>query len=375
MRDLPTQFARFLRSTSLVSACLLSATAALPIGHVVAQENETKQEITEPPEDVSVLRVIARLGDDDFRVRRRAEQDLWELGPTAIDPLAAEAERHEPAIARSAISLLEKMFVDGCIDVADRAERALERLAQSNDPHASLMARSVLVGNQQLRQRRAVAAIRAFGGKVDYQPPSDAQLANLQFGWNFSGEENRVPGLPVAVLHVWLLKGWEGGEEGLWHIRRLEDSWSARLWGVEVTNVRGSGVTTEQVQALAARIPNLTVHERGPSLGIRANAVGECEVKNILPDGAAHRAGIIPGDVIIGFDEKPIESFNDLVGLLLQRTPDEEVELRIRRRGELVTIPVTLLGWRDVHTGQRDPPPVSSEPFDTNLPGFGPSQR
>ncbi|REJ81797.1 MAG: PDZ domain-containing protein [Planctomycetota bacterium] len=330
---------------------------------------------SDPASDPSILRLISRLGDDEFQVRRQAERDLQQLGAAAIDPLAAEAVRQDPVIARSAVSLLEKLFVDGCIDVADRAERALESLADSQHPYAGEMARSALAGNQQLRERRAVAAIRELGGKVEYQSPSDAQLANMQFGWNFSLDDNRIPGVPLAVVHVWLLKGWQGGEEGLWHVQRLEDSWSARLWGVEVTNVRGSGVTTEQVQSLAASIPNLTVHERGAGLGIKASPVGECIVSDVLANGAAEHAGIMRGDVIVGFDDKPIESFNDLVSLLLERTPDEVVEIDVQRGLERVTLPVTLRGWRDMDTGGRkDPPPLSPDPAETDRPIFVPFQ-
>jgi len=298
-------------------------------------------------------RLLEKLDADEFTVRERADQQLHDLGPAAIPALEAAALTADPGVLAPILGLLERMMIEDGPDIADAAERALERLAFSENPTVMHRARAVLSGNQYIRSRRAVAAIRELGGRVVFMPVDDFVRGNVMWGWG-GNQPSWVPGLPLATIHIWLLRGWQGGEEGLWHITRLEDAWSARLWKIEVTNVRHSGISMETVQSLAARLPHLTVAERGASLGIvTMSPAGECTISDVLPDGAAAKAGLQAGDVIEQLDDTKITDFSGLVGSLFNYVPDDQVVLKIRREGQQYDVPVTLGGWHNIKVSGR----------------------
>jgi hypothetical protein len=324
-----------------------------------------------PPVEVDVdhrvQRLFEQLDAEEFAVRKQAEQQLHDLGPAAIPALENAAPTAGSEVLPTILGLLERMLIEDSPDIADAAERALERLAFSEHPLVMHRARAVLSGNQYIRMRRAVAAIRELGGRVVFMPIDDVARGNVMWGWG-GNQPSWIPGLPLATIHIWLLDTWQGGEEGLWHLTRLEDAWSARLWRIEVTNVRGSGIKQETVQTLAARLPHLSVSERGASLGIVTQMPnGKCIISDILPGGAAANAGLELGDVIEQLDDSEITDFAELVGKLLSYAPGEKVTLKIRRGGLEQDVPVTLGGWHDVNVagrmGSQRPPPLVPPPL------------
>jgi hypothetical protein len=354
--------------TLILLACLLAATC-------LAAGAEPEQ-LPARTSDPAVSRLIVQLGAEDFAVREDAFRRLHELGPQAVPALEQAARDDNPDVARSSLLLLERLFVDGCLSTADDAERALERLAASPTAVMGRRALTVLASHQRLREQRAVAAIRELGGKVEYEEIDPGQFAILQWG-PLGGFENRIsiPDFPFAKVHIMLLKEWRGGEEGLWHVARLEYNWGAHLpgCGIDVTNIRGNGVPFESVQKLAARLPGARIQERGASLGIRCQAIDRCMIADVVPNGAAERAGVQPGDTVVRFDGETIMSFPDLVSRLMDRLPGDEVDLQVERGGDLVQLRMTLGGWEELRTGSDKPPSLRSEPppepgFDAFLP-------
>lgn len=341
--------------TSTILACHL---AALSVA-AGADPDAAPARIADP----AVSRLILQLGAEEFAAREEAVRRLHELGPQAVSALELAAQDDNPDVAQRALVLLERLFVDGCLSTADDAERALERLTTSPTATANRRALSILASHQRLREQRAVAAIRELGGKVEYEEVDPGQFAILQWG-PFGGFDNRIsiPDFPFAKIHIMLLKDWRGGEEGLWHVARLEYNWGALLpgCGIDVTTIRGNGVPFDSVQKLAARLPGARIQERGASLGIRCQPVEKCMIAGVMPNGAAERAGVIPGDVVVRFDGETIASFADLVGKLMDRAPGDEVDMQVARGGELVDLRVTLGGWEELQTGSEKPPSLRS---------------
>ncbi|MDX1556573.1 MAG: Do family serine endopeptidase, partial [Xanthomonadales bacterium] len=65
-------------------------------------------------------------------------------------------------------------------------------------------------------------------------------------------------------------------------------------------------------------------------------------VQDLNPGGAAERAGIEPGDVILEFDGEPIEVWSDLPPLVGANPPGTEVEVLVSRNGDPRVFEVTL---------------------------------
>jgi len=65
-------------------------------------------------------------------------------------------------------------------------------------------------------------------------------------------------------------------------------------------------------------------------------------VNDITPGGSADRAGIEPGDVILSFNEAPVETWNDLPPLVGAKPPGTEATVKVSREGIEKTFNVTL---------------------------------
>jgi serine protease Do len=83
---------------------------------------------------------------------------------------------------------------------------------------------------------------------------------------------------------------------------------------------------------------------------IPADAVDEFGLKdrngavvlNLAPGGAAAKAGIEPGDVIVGYNGKPIRNRDELVALVTATKPGTTVPIRIVRDRQERTVSVTV---------------------------------
>ena len=90
---------------------------------------------------------------------------------------------------------------------------------------------------------------------------------------------------------------------------------------------------------LGVRIQSVT-DEIAEGLGL-AEADGAL-VANVTPGGPAAQASIQPGDVIIEFDGKRIDRMRSLPRLVAETAIGKEVEVKLWRRGDEMTLPVTL---------------------------------
>ncbi len=67
-----------------------------------------------------------------------------------------------------------------------------------------------------------------------------------------------------------------------------------------------------------------------------------CTIGEIIPDSAAEKAGLQPGDVIEAFDGKKIPDFMHLVETLWRHKAGDKVRLSVRRAGETIDVEVVL---------------------------------
>jgi regulator of sigma E protease len=60
----------------------------------------------------------------------------------------------------------------------------------------------------------------------------------------------------------------------------------------------------------------------------------------LTPDGAAQKAGLKEGDIVLSIDEAEVTSWEDVVEII-RKNPNKELDFSIERNGELMEIPVT----------------------------------
>jgi serine protease Do len=100
--------------------------------------------------------------------------------------------------------------------------------------------------------------------------------------------------------------------------------------------LRGGKITRGRIGVEIRPIPRESIDEFG--LKNRDGAL----VGAVSPGGAADRAGIEPGDVIIGYNGKPVKNSNELVSAVTATKPGTSVPVRVMRDGREQTISVTV---------------------------------
>jgi serine protease Do len=65
-------------------------------------------------------------------------------------------------------------------------------------------------------------------------------------------------------------------------------------------------------------------------------------VASVVDESPAEKAGLQPGDVIVGFENEEIEDIKDLTRRVAAVAPDSEIELEVWRDGDTVKIDVDL---------------------------------
>jgi hypothetical protein len=85
----------------------------------------------------------------------------------------------------------------------------------------------------------------------------------------------------------------------------------------------------------------------GPMLGVvpdygTLDAADGCGISGVVPGGPAEQAGLRGGDVIVGWNGKPVRNVYDLTELIGASKAGETVKLRVKRGGEEVEVEVVL---------------------------------
>ena len=78
-------------------------------------------------------------------------------------------------------------------------------------------------------------------------------------------------------------------------------------------------------------------------LGVRPDEDAKtCKLGDVTKDSPADKAGFKSGDVITKFDGKEVKSYDDMLGLLFDKKPGDEVEIDLTRGTEKMSLKVKL---------------------------------
>ena len=100
--------------------------------------------------------------------------------------------------------------------------------------------------------------------------------------------------------------------------------------------LRSGKITRGRIGVQVQPIPREAVEELG--LKSREGAL----VASVSSGSAAAKAGLEPGDVIVGFNGKPVKKNDDLVQMVMATRPGTSVPLRVIREGKEKTLSVTV---------------------------------
>src|SRR5262249_40504094 len=95
------------------------------------------------------------------------------------------------------------------------------------------------------------------------------------------------------------------------------------------------------------------------------DGVRGAELLQVEPRGPADRAGLKPGDVIVGIDKTVIRTYDGLIGVIRGYQPGDKIKVS-RRRGQEVKVLDLTLGRRG---GATATPGGIERPFLTSLGG------
>ena len=95
-------------------------------------------------------------------------------------------------------------------------------------------------------------------------------------------------------------------------------------------------------------------------------------VADVTPNSPAEKAGIKSGDVVVQFDNKPIEDENSLKLMVAESAPGKSVPVQIDRDGQTMNLNVTLeeLSQKN-NLAKNEPNQNQNEPQNDALHGVG----
>jgi serine protease Do len=83
--------------------------------------------------------------------------------------------------------------------------------------------------------------------------------------------------------------------------------------------------------------------KRGPYIGVRLDEDGaECRIAEVDKDSPAEKAGLKADDVVIRFGKEPVEDLEDLLTLIKERRPGDEVPIRVRRGKKTLELKIVI---------------------------------
>ncbi|MCA9071001.1 MAG: PDZ domain-containing protein [Planctomycetaceae bacterium] len=299
----------------------------------VAEKRAPKPKLTQ----AQITKLIDDLGARNYTVRETATKQLLEAGGSAVVPLVEAAEKDNLEVRLRVLRVLESLLTKGSHSEYVAAESGLEKLQQSKNGAISSRAGNILASMGEVREKRAIEALRELNGIVK----SDANLMAFM--------PNNLPPGEQLITTVILKKDWKGKTDGLKHLEKLRF--------LRTVYVVGGVLPEETMVQLERKLANVKVEPRGRAcLGVGGFATeGGCEISIINPGSAAAKAGLREGNLIVAFNGKRGEKegdpldFDRLVQLIKEVDAGDKVPVVFRRTRDDKTertVVVTMDEWK-----------------------------
>jgi len=304
--------------------------------------------------DTEIRQWITELDDDQYLVRKQAQQQLEIAGRPALAAVAAAARSGSLESTTRALHVLLLWSESG--DTTLRLD-ALQHIADLPNRKAEAFRATELLAK--VHEQSALEAIVALGGVFESE-------TLLQFG--------AITGKNQSPLKVIIKTDWKGGDMGLKHLTKVRrvtaisfreapitDKALAHL--LQVPNLRriefyGTKLSEPTLQRLKK---TLAIDVRSTALlGVSAaSPQGPARVSDVVEGSAADKGGLRPGDVIQEINGKKIENFEGLTRRIAKYEAGDSVTLKILRNGKNQDVKITFDRWGDnklkLHNRKRVP--------------------
>lgn len=288
-----------------------------------------------------IAQIVSQLDDDDYFTRERASRQLLAYGRQAIPALSAAALSDSLEVTCRAIQALRDLSTVRDFATADAAAAALEELSAAPTSAAAQRASSALAQYSRTRAQLAMEEMLRLGAVMMNPDLQTGQIdPRLMLGKQWQGGDDGLSLLKwlVTVDHL-SIRGAAITDAGLSHLKPLAHLVEIQLYGTQVT--------AEGAAELQAALPGTKVDRRaGGLLGIGGVPGAEqCEITTVQPGSGADNAGLRLGDIIVAFDDQPVQGFESLTALIAQKPAGAEVAIEFVRNEQRQRVVAVLGQW------------------------------
>jgi hypothetical protein len=290
---------------------------------------------------------IEDLAAEQFAQREAASKSLAAAGARAVGPVQTAIGRGDLEISSRGVEILRLILEGEDLAAAERAERALEELAEEDDATISRLAGTTLDFHTLGMAESARAKVESLGAVVTegFLPSGRRGLhVIVNAGWRGTWEDFRLLARMRGVAHLGL------------HGLKLEPPGLAvlgRMRGIERLELYGTKADEAAVTTLKEKLaPAVIDWRKGAKLGVAGTpgVIGPCVLNHVQEGSAASRAGIQIGDVVLEIDGVAVHNFEALTERVGRREPGEKIELKVERSlpgrpPERFSRTVELGGW------------------------------
>lgn len=343
-----------------------------------------------------VLDLVTKLAADNFTTREIAKAKLLELGSEIIGVLDENLPTADVDTSTQIFEIYSQFAIDPQSEATLQVVKSLKKLIATETSRNSILATQLLESIRELHSRRASRELALLGagiltgiyplnGRTGIEPQyfievnegfrgtaqdlvwlqwlKEVELVVLR-GPNIDGDYlkylSEMPKLKKLLIRDTSIVSadlkWLTAIESLDHLEILyspiDDSAINTLEGLSVwksMRLFGTDISYEQGEALTKRLDGIEVQFGcGGFLGIQSDvqAARTSTVSETTPNGAAERAGIIPGDIITKIENEPINTFEEIRASLRKRRPSEKVVVELERTtfdGQMKVLEITVI--------------------------------
>ena len=114
--------------------------------------------------------------------------------------------------------------------------------------------------------------------------------------------------------------------------------------GFAIPSNQAQRTATQLIETGRATYPvvGILLDQRYTGEGVRVAETAENGTEPVTPGGPADDAGILPGDVVLAIEGRPVTQPDELIVSIRALQPGDTVDLTVRRDGETSQVTVTL---------------------------------